>query len=78
MLASFGHRKDGGRSETTSTRCARDSGSGSRTPRAEYAPEQNGIDQAWLDYQHEIGLRHHRLKKGRTGHAPTTYIVPLP
>lgn len=23
-------------------------------------------DQAWLDYQHEIGLRHHRMKKNRT------------
>src|SRR5690606_21308015 len=23
-------------------------------------------DQAWLDYQHEIGLRHHRTKKGQT------------
>ncbi len=24
------------------------------------------FDQAWLDYQHEIGLRHHRSKKNRT------------
>lgn len=23
-------------------------------------------DQAWLDYQHEIGLRHHRSKKNKT------------
>lgn len=23
-------------------------------------------DQTWLDYQHEIGLRHHRTKKNRT------------
>jgi hypothetical protein len=23
-------------------------------------------DAAWLDYQHEIGLRHHRVKKNRT------------
>jgi hypothetical protein len=23
-------------------------------------------DQAWLDYQHEIGLRHHRAKKNQT------------
>ena len=29
------------------------------TARAQY-------DQAWLDYQHEIGLRHHRTKKNRT------------
>jgi hypothetical protein len=32
------------------------------TARAEY-------DQAWLDYQHEIGLRHHRTKKNRTDDA---------
>lgn len=24
------------------------------------------FDQAWLDWQHEIGLRHHRAKKNRT------------
>src|SRR5688500_12824407 len=29
------------------------------TSRAEY-------DQKWLDYQHEIGLRHHRVKKNKT------------
>jgi len=29
------------------------------TARAEY-------DQKWLDYQHEIGLRHHRTKKNKT------------
>jgi hypothetical protein len=34
------------------------------TARAEY-------DQAWLDYQHEIGLRHHRTKKNRTDHGHT-------
>ncbi len=28
-------------------------------------------DQAWLDYQHEIGLRHHRAKKNRTDGAST-------
>jgi hypothetical protein len=27
-------------------------------------------DQAWLDYQHEIGLRHHRAKKNQTDGAP--------
>ena len=32
------------------------------TARAEY-------DQKWLDYQHEIGLRHHRTKKNRTDNA---------
>jgi hypothetical protein len=40
------------------------------TARAEY-------DQRWLDYQHEIGLRHHRTKKNRTDDAPSTDIVPF-
>ena len=40
------------------------------TSRAEY-------DQAWLDYQHEIGLRHHRVKKNRTDGASSTDIVPF-
>jgi hypothetical protein len=40
------------------------------TARAEY-------DQKWLDYQHEIGLRHHRTKKNRTDGAASTDIVPL-
>jgi hypothetical protein len=30
------------------------------------------FDQAWLDYQYEIGLRHHRSKKNQTDHAHTT------
>jgi hypothetical protein len=35
-------------------------------------------DQAWLDYQHEIGLRHHRTKKNVTDHAKSTVpVVPL-
>lgn len=34
------------------------------TARAEY-------DQAWLDYQYEIGLRHHRSKKNQTDKAHT-------
>lgn len=34
------------------------------TARAKY-------DQAWLDYQYEIGLRHHRSKKNQTDHAHT-------
>ncbi len=34
------------------------------TTRAEY-------DQAWLDYQYEIGLRHHRSKKNKTDNAHT-------
>lgn len=40
------------------------------TARAEY-------DQKWLDYQHEIGLRHHRTKKNRTDNAAATEIVPF-
>lgn len=34
-------------------------------------------DQAWLDYQHEIGLRHHRAKKNKTDGAPSTDLVPF-
>ncbi|MFZ5926869.1 MAG: protoglobin domain-containing protein [Acidobacteriota bacterium] len=39
--------------------------------------------QAWLDYQHEIGLRHHRLKKNRTdgasgsAHVAFRYLIAL-
>jgi hypothetical protein len=40
------------------------------TARAEY-------DQRWLDYQHEIALRHHRSKKNRTDGASSTAIVPF-
>jgi hypothetical protein len=40
------------------------------TARAQY-------DQAWLDYQHEIGLRHHRAKKNRTDGAASTDLVPF-
>lgn len=40
------------------------------TARAEY-------DQRWLDYQHEIGLRHHRSRKSRTDGAASTDIVPF-
>jgi hypothetical protein len=40
------------------------------TARAEYG-------QAWLDYQHEIGLRHHRIKKNHTDGAASTDIVPF-
>ncbi|HET9626235.1 MAG TPA: protoglobin domain-containing protein [Kofleriaceae bacterium] len=38
------------------------------TARAEY-------DQTWLDYQHEIGLRHHRAKKNQTDGASSSAIV---
>lgn len=34
-------------------------------------------DQAWLDYQYEIGLRHHRTKKNSTDHVNGTAIVPF-
>jgi hypothetical protein len=40
------------------------------TARAEY-------DEKWLDYQHEIGLRHHRTKKNRTDSAASTDHVPF-
>lgn len=40
------------------------------TARAKY-------DQKWLDYQHEIGLRHHRAKKNGTDGAASTEIVPF-
>ena len=46
------------------------------TARAEYG-------QDWLDYQHEIGLRHHREKKNRTDgvastdQVPFRYLIPL-
>jgi hypothetical protein len=41
------------------------------------------FDQAWLDHQHEIGLRHHRTKKNATdgadaaGEVPFRYLVAL-
>jgi len=34
-------------------------------------------DQAWLDWQHEIALRHHRTKKNRTDGADAAVIVPF-
>jgi Protoglobin len=46
------------------------------TARADY-------DQTWLDYQHEIGLRHHRSGKNRTDgaraadHIPLRYVLAL-
>jgi len=40
------------------------------TARAEY-------DQKWLDYQHEIGLRHYRTKKNQTDGVASTDIVPF-
>jgi hypothetical protein len=40
------------------------------TARAEY-------DQDWLDYQHAIALRHHRVGKNRTDNAAASAIVPF-
>jgi len=34
-------------------------------------------DQAWLDYQHEIGLRHTHLAKNRVDHANALPHIPL-
>ena len=34
-------------------------------------------DQAWLDYQYEIALRHHRTAKNRTDGARASDIVPF-
>lgn len=34
-------------------------------------------DQAWLDYQHEIGLRHHSAKKNKTDGARAAPIIHL-
>ena len=40
-------------------------------------------DQQWLDYQHEIALRHHRTKKNQTDgvrapeHVPLRYLIAL-
>ncbi len=34
-------------------------------------------DQAWLDYQQEIALRHTSIKKNQTDHANSTAYVPL-
>lgn len=34
-------------------------------------------DQAWLNYQHEIGLRHHRTKKNKTDNVRSVPNVPL-
>lgn len=34
-------------------------------------------DQAWLDYQMEIGLRHHRARKNQTDQVESAPIIPL-
>ncbi len=35
------------------------------------------MDQQWLDYQHEIGLRHHRRKKNVTDQVASVPHIPL-
>lgn len=35
------------------------------------------FDQSWLDYQYEIGLRHHRAKKNQTDGVDSVEIIPL-
>jgi hypothetical protein len=35
------------------------------------------LDQAWLNQQHEIGLRHNRAKKNQTDHADSVDHIPL-
>ena len=35
------------------------------------------LDQDWLNYQHEIGLRHTRAKKNATDHADSLDHIPL-
>ncbi|MFN4219178.1 MAG: protoglobin domain-containing protein [Candidatus Bipolaricaulia bacterium] len=34
-------------------------------------------DQTWLNYQHEIGLRHHRTKKNQTDNVRSVPHIPL-
>ena len=34
-------------------------------------------DQDWLNYQHQIGLRHHRTRKNRTDGAASSQHVPF-
>ncbi len=34
-------------------------------------------DQTWLNYQHEIGLRHHRTKKNKTDNVSSVPNIPL-
>jgi len=71
LLASFGHRTDGAPLGDYLGRVRRRFGQWILdTARADY-------DQRWLDYQHEIGLRHHRTKKTATDAAPSTAIVPF-
>lgn len=48
-----------------------------------YDTADANYDQNWLNYQYEIGLRHHRIKKNKTDnakavdHIPARYIIAL-
>ena len=71
LVSSFGHRTDGQPLGDYLAAVRRRFGQWILdTARAEY-------DQRWLDYQHEIGLRHHRAKKNQTDGAPAAAIVPF-
>jgi hypothetical protein len=69
---------------------ARHSRSPDGTPLPDYLARSNGrfeqwildtcnrpYDQAWLDYQNEIALRHTSAKKNQTDHVQSTPYVPL-
>ena len=48
-----------------------------------YDTADANYDQKWLNYQYEIGLRHHRIKKNKTdnakalNHIPARYVIAL-
>ena len=48
-----------------------------------YDTSDANYDQDWLNYQYEIGLRHHRIKKNKTdnakavSHIPARYVIAL-
>lgn len=72
LLASFAHRDSGAPLSDYLSAVRRRFGQWILdTARADY-------DQAWLDYQHEIALRHHATKKGSTDQVATSSReVPL-
>jgi hypothetical protein len=71
LVASFGAQSDGKPLGDYLAAVRRRFGQWIRdTARAQY-------DQAWLDYQHEIGLRHHRTRKNRTDGVASAPIVPF-
>jgi hypothetical protein len=45
--------------------------------RASTGSSSTPLDQDWLNYQHEIGLRHTRAKKNLTDHADSLDHIPL-